>query len=225
MLNKILFCGDPHGNFTNIVRAVHQYSPEAIVMLGDYNLKMPLENYLESIINKTKIYWIAGNHDFDNQDYYENLFTSELSNNNLNLKVIEIQGVRIAGLGGIFKGKNWMPGEPSRWTSKQHWLKNKPSNIKKIPLHLEYSIWHHQFEQMKQEIRADILVCHEAPSTHRYGFSAIDELAKAIGAKKLFHGHHHKYYQNHIKNEIEVTGVAIAGVVNLAGEQLIIRKT
>jgi len=115
-----------------------------------------------------------------------------------------------------------MPGEPSRWASKQHWLKNKPSNIKKIPLHLDHSIWYHQFEQMKQEIRADILVCHEAPSTHRYGFRVVDELAKAIDAKKIFHGYHHKYYQDQINNEIEVTGVAIAGVVNLVGEQLII---
>ena len=87
---------------------------------------------------------------------------------------------------------------------------------------MDHSIWYHQFEQMKQEIRADILVCHEAPSTHRYGFRVVDELAKAIDAKKIFHGYHHKYYQDQINNEIEVTGVAIAGVVNLVGEQLII---
>ena len=39
---------------------------------------------------------------------------------------------------------------------------------------------------MKKKIRADILVCHEAPSSYRHGFNAIDELAEAIGAKRIF---------------------------------------
>lgn len=38
---------------------------------------------------------------------------------------------------------------------------------------------------------ADILVTHEAPSCHPYGFTAIDKLARALGVTRLFHGHHH----------------------------------
>jgi len=225
MLNKneILFAGDPHGCFANVVSAVFKYKPKAVVLLGDYNLEAPLEQYLQAIIGLVKIYWIPGNHDFDSILEYENLYFSALSYNNLHLKVIEIEGVRIAGLGGIFMGRNWRPGELVKWQDKQHWLKCKPSNVKKIPLHLEHSIWHHEYEKMKEKIKADILVTHEAPSTHRHGYKALDELAEAIGAKHVFHGHHHRYYHDKLSNGISVTGTSIGGIANLAGEELIAR--
>ena len=70
----------------------------------------------------------------------------------------------------------------------RHWLQCKPTNVKKIPLHLDNAIWHHEFEKMKKNTRADILVTHEAPSCHRHGKNAIEELAEAIGAKKIFMG-------------------------------------
>jgi len=221
--NKILFAGDPHGCFANVISAVFKYKPAAIILLGDYNLEAPLEKYLEAIVGLTKIFWIPGNHDFDSVTEYENLYFSALSYNNLHLKVIEIDGLRIAGLGGIFLGKNWRPGELVKWESKQHWLKCKPSNIKKIPLHLEHSIWHHEYQKMKELVRADILVTHEAPSCHRHGHKALDDLAKSIGAKMIFHGHHHEYYHDKLTNGIRVTGTSIGGIVNLAGEELVAR--
>jgi len=219
--NKILFYGDPHGSFNNIISAVFKYRPDAIVLLGDYNLEAPLEQYLQAIIGLTQIYWIAGNHDFDSIGEYEHLFFSALSYNNLHLKVVEIAGIRIAGLGGIFLSRNWKPGDIPKWQSRLHWLKCKPSNVKKIPLHIDHSIWHHEFVKMKEQVRADILVCHEAPSSYRHGFKAIDELAESIGARTIFHGHHHCYYNSTLSNGIHVTGTAIGGVVNLAGENLI----
>jgi len=221
--NSILFAGDPHRCFANVVSAVFKYKPKAIILLGDYNLEAPLEKYLESIIGLCKIFWIPGNHDFDSIVEYENLYFSALSYNNLHLKVIEIDGLRIAGLGGIFIGRNWRPGEQPRWESKQHWLKCKPSNVKKIPLHFEHSIWHHQYQKMKAHVKADILVTHEAPSCHRHGFKALDDLAESIGAKQIFHGHHHKYYQDKLNNGISVTGASIGGIVNLDGEELTAR--
>lgn len=223
MPNKILFCGDPHGCFANIISAVHMYRPEAVILLGDYNLELPLENYLHAIIGMTQIYWIPGNHDFDSTAEHENLFYSALSYNNLHLKVFNIDGIRIAGLGSIFMQRVWKPGEPPKWITKNDWLSSQPRTVKKIPLHIENAIWHHEFERMKKSIRADILVTHEAPSCHKYGFEAIDELGKSIGAKQIFHGHHHVYYKDKLTNGIEVTGVAIGGIANLAGEQLMKR--
>ncbi len=64
---------------------------------------------------------------------------------------------------------------------------------------------------------------HEAPSCHRHGFEAIDELGKAIGAKHIIHGHHHVFYRDRLSAGIEVTGVTSGGVTNLAGEQLMKR--
>jgi len=63
--NKILFAGDPHGCFKNIISAVQEYCPDAVILLGNFNLIAPLDCYLESIIDKTAIYWIPVNHDFD----------------------------------------------------------------------------------------------------------------------------------------------------------------
>lgn len=222
--NDILFCGDPHGCFNNVIAAVLNYRPKAVVLLGDYNLELPLEYYLESIAGMTQVYWIPGNHDFDSQAEYENLFHSAYSYNNLHLKVIDVDGIHIAGLGGIFMGRIWMPGDIPKWQDKHHWLKFQPRSTKKIPNHIDHAIWHHEFERMKATIKADILVTHEAPSTHRYGFTVLDELAHAIGAKIIFHGHHHEYYQKQLPNRIDVIGVSIGGVVNLTGEQLSSRK-
>jgi len=218
--NDILFAGDPHGSFKAIISAVLSYRPKAIILLGDYNLEASLEQYLQPIIGLTQVYWIPGNHDFDSQSEYENLYHSALKDNNLHLTVRVVAGLKIAGLGGIFMGKNWMPGQLPKWQDKRHWLKYTPRNVKKIPLKLDHSIWHHEYERMKNTIRADILVTHEAPSCHRYGFQAIDELAQAIGAKAIIHGHHHEYYQDTLHTGINVTGVAMQRLVNLAGDEL-----
>jgi len=45
------------------------------------------------------------------------------------------------------------------------------------------------------------------------------DLAAAIGAKQIFHGHHHEFYKNNL-NGIEVVGVDIRAVCILNGEQL-----
>ena len=50
MPNNIIFCGDPHGCFANVISTVHKYRPEAVILLRDYNLEIPLENYLQAII-------------------------------------------------------------------------------------------------------------------------------------------------------------------------------
>jgi predicted phosphodiesterase len=217
--NKILFAGDPHGCFANIISAVYQYKPEAVVMLSDYNLEMPLERYLAAIIGMTKIYWIAGNHDFDSITEYECLFRSALMYGNIHMKVIEVGGLRIAGLAGVFLNQIWMPGSGPQWTDRKHWKAHQPRSAK-TPLYIDSAIWHHELEHMKESVRADILVTHEAPSSHRHGFSVIDELAQAIGARQIFHGHHHSYYQDKLPNGINVTGVSIGGVTDLASEQL-----
>lgn len=220
--NRILFAGDPHGNFDSIIRAVLQYSPEAVVMLGDYSLQQTLDVYLAPIADLTQIWWIHGNHDVATQTEYTHLFESGYSHNSLHLQVREVAGLRIAGLGGIFMARNWYPPSRSNWHSREHWLQAQSSAVKRLgmPLKLWHSIWQHEVEQMQATIKADILVTHEAPSCHRYGFAAIDELAGAIGAKHIFHGHQHEYYNNKVPHAIAVTGVANASVVNLLGQEL-----
>jgi predicted phosphodiesterase len=219
--SRILFAGDPHGNFRPLIAAVHKYQPEAVILLGDYDLEMPLESCLQEIVNLTEIWWIAGNHDFESPEKYNNLFHSALSDKDLHLKVTEISGFRVAGLGGIFLGRVWYPPQPPKWLGKQHYLYNQSVNIKRFDLSLKYksAIWHDEFEILKT-LKADILVTHEAPGSHRHGFKAIDELAIAMEVKNIFHGHLHENYIGTINKKINVFGVANNAVADLRGNTL-----
>jgi predicted phosphodiesterase len=219
--NKILFAGDPHGDFKPLIAAVHEYKPEAVVLLGDYDLDTPLETCLQEIVGLTQIWWIAGNHDFETPCKYRNLFHSALAGNSLHLKVTEIAGLRIAGLGGIFLGRVWYPPQQPKWRDKQHFLHNQPSNIRHTAMSLKYkgAIWHDEFEALKT-LKADILVTHEAPGSHRHGFDVIGELAAAMGVKHIFHGHLHENYIGSVKSHIKVVGVANGAVADLMGNTL-----
>lgn len=219
--NKILFAGDPHGDFKPLIAAVQEYKPEAVVLLGDYDLEMPLESYLQEIVGLTEIWWIAGNHDFGTPSKHKNLFHSALADKGLHLKVTEIAGVRIAGLGGIFLGRVWYPPQQPKWLGKRHYLHNQPANIKHTAMSLKYkgAIWYDEFEALKT-LKADILVTHEAPGSHRHGFDVIGELAAAMGVKHIFHGHLHENYASVIKNDIKVFGVADRAVADLMGNTI-----
>ena len=219
--DRILFAGDPHANFNPLITAVHKHRPDAVVLLGDYDLDKPLEVYLEQIMGITQVWWIAGNHDFETPCKYHNLFNSQLADNGLHLKVVDIAGLKIAGLGGIFLGRVWYPPHPPKWRDKQHFLRSQSQHTKHfdIPLKYKSAIWHDEFEALKQ-LKADILVSHEAPGSHRYGFSVISELAAAMGAKAIFHGHLHENYARTIKNDINVFGIADRAIADLCGNTL-----
>lgn len=216
--HRVLFAGDPHGNFQPLIDAVRKYRPEAVVLLGDYDLERPLERYLEDIIGLTEIYWIAGNHDFQSPGKYHNLFHSSLGGNGLHLRVREIAGYRIAGLGGIFLGRVWYPPSRPKWINKRHFINSQKLGFQDEGLSLKYqsAIWHDEFESLKA-LRADILVTHEAPSSHRFGFAAIGDLGAAMGVRHIFHGHLHENYSTTIRRHIRVVGVADQAVSDLAG--------
>lgn len=218
---RILFAGDPHGNFQPLIAAVYKHRPEAVVLLGDYDLEQPLDVCLQDILGLTEIWWIAGNHDFESPSKYKNLFHSALADKGLHLKVTEIAGLRVAGLSGIFLGRVWYPPQQPKWRGKQHYLHHQTANIRGFEMSLKYmsAIWHDEFEALKS-LNADILVTHEAPGSHRHGFSVIGDLAAAMGVKNIFHGHLHENYARTIKNNINVFGVANMAVSDLLGNTL-----
>ncbi|MCK4840733.1 MAG: metallophosphoesterase [Methylococcales bacterium] len=218
---RILFAGDPHGDFESIITAVEKHQPKAVILLGDYDLKKPLEDYIQAIMVATEVWWIPGNHDFESVAHYDNLFSSQLAEQGLHLKVKEIAGLRIAGLGGIFLGRVWYPPRKPKWRSKQHFLGSQSGNDKSVELSLKYqsAIWYDEWIKLKK-LKADILVTHEAPRSHPHGFIAIDQLAEAMGVKQIFHGHLHEYYSTTIRKGIKVVGVRDAGVADLSGNEL-----
>ena len=99
----IWFLGDPHGRFDHIISLVKLHQPAAIVFLGDLECGLPLNVILKPILDLTQIWFIHGNHDTDTQAHWDNLTQSGLGHRNLHGRVVEIDGVRIAGLGGTFE--------------------------------------------------------------------------------------------------------------------------
>ena len=105
----ILFCGDPHGHFGHLIEAVQAHQPAAVILLGDLQAQRPLEDELALILDKTEVWFIHGNHDTGTEADHDHLFGSALAHRNLHGRVVEIAGLRIAGLGGVFRGKVWTP--------------------------------------------------------------------------------------------------------------------
>lgn len=229
----ILFYGDPHGHFQNLFDVVSKTKAEAVVLLGDLGLTASLEETVAPILNKTELWFIHGNHDTDTDTDkdYDFTFGGALSHRNLHGKVVEIAGLRVAGLGGIFRGKVWHPGlggnngEP-KWAKRQTYMRSQPAVIRRnverysgLPRQHHSSIWYEDVDFLKQQ-QADILVAHEAPSCHPHGFEVLDNLAFAMSVKRLFHGHHHEHYQDEIGNAgriIIVDGVGMAQCKNEQG--------
>ena len=218
----IYFLGDVHGHFGHVLEIVQRDRPAAIVFLGDVQAGRPLEVELESILDLTEVWFIHGNHDTDSDADYDHLFNSTLAERNLHGRIAEVAGVRIAGLGGVFRGQVWAP--PASWNYESqhefsarcgqgnHWRSGLPRK--------HYStIFPEDYFQLVAE-RADILVTHEAPSAHPHGFEAIDELARSLRVTKAFHGHHHDcldYSHDWARLGFAAFGVGYCGVTDMDG--------
>ena len=222
-LPNIFFCGDPHGCFDQINEAARLYRPDAMVILGDLQPSAPLQIVLEEALAYTEIWWIPGNHDTDSDEIYDNLWRSELAGHNLHGRVANVAGLRIAGLGGVFRGQVWMPdGSPNYYSPSVFMRRVGANNVWRggVPRRHRSTIFPSVYNNLMRQ-RADILVTHEAPGCHRKGFCAIDRLAKSLGVRWLFHGHQHedRAYGDHAG--IHPRGVGYRGVVNLQGEVVI----
>jgi hypothetical protein len=196
-VNRIFFCGDPHGHFEHLIEAVHTHRPSAVVLLGDVQAQEPLEVALQPILDRTEIWWIPGNHDTDSDADYDHLFGSALADRNLHGRVVEVAGVRIAGLGGIFRGQVWSASGQPRYPSAEAFLAQCGKGNRwrgGLPRKHRSSIFPSDFAALLQE-KADVLVTHEAPSCHAHGFQAIDDLAANLGVRMAYHGHHHEHIE------------------------------
>lgn len=219
---QIFFCGDVHGHFEHIIDAVTEHAPAAIVLLGDIQAQKPLEQELAAILDDTEVWFIHGNHDTDSPADHDNLFGSALAHRNLHGRVVEVAGVRIAGLGGIFRGQVWRPPELSNFTSAEDFASRQGAGNRwreGLTLKHRSSIFPDQFDRLAK-LRADVLVTHEAPSVHPHGFEALDELARKMRAHTTFHGHHHDsidYSAHWSRMGHKAYGVGFCGITTLDG--------
>lgn len=230
MTDRIFFCGDVHGNFEFVTQTVLVHRPAAVVFLGDVQAQRPLEQELELILGLTDIWWIPGNHDTDSQADHDNLFLSALADRNLHGRVVEIAGVRIAGLGGVFLGQIWSPPEAPEYESYAAFERseaNRPAvkayRSERAHKHRSTIFPDDYFNLVGQ--RADILVTHEAPSCHPHGFEAIDELARSLRVQTAFHGHQHDrldYTPHRERMGFTAYGVGFCGITDQDGNLICI---
>ena len=216
------FCGDNHSRFRHIINAVKMLRPAAIILLGDVQAMKPLHVELAEILSLTEVFWIAGNHDSDSEADYDNLFRSALRDRNLHGRVVNIAGVKIAGLGGIFRERVWMPPrEPTHASAKDFLRVAGKGNRWRggLPLRHRTTIFADDYRRLAR-MTADVLVTHEAPGDHPQGNAALDTLGVIMGAKKQFHGHTHDAIAYH-NRDIALFGVGLRGITSIDGTKIV----
>lgn len=203
----IYFLGDVHGCMHHVLPTILSQNDgsTAVVFLGDIEAQQPFEEEIRPLTTAgIDVWFIHGNHDTDHQASWNRLQAS--THRNLDGRVVEIQGVRVAGLGGVFRQEVWYP-DRNVTVDQNFAVRNYDDYIvqvqAKTPPRLHASvrstskalkhrstIFPDTYEQLAG-LRADILVLHEAPSCHPYGFPTLDVLAQTMGVTTVFHGHHH----------------------------------
>ena len=236
----ILMLGDVHGKFRHVTDLVKKHKPAAVIFLGDIEPQQPFELEIKDILTLTEVYFIHGNHDTDNENNYRNLYLSGLSNRNIHGRVVEIDGLKVAGLGGVFR-KYWYPvfdinDEPQvknyngmlDYIVQKDYMREKAVNrhtevpVGQAMTHMStifYDEWLNLAEQ-----KADILVTHEAPSCHPNGFYGIDALARFMEVDLTFHGHQHDrldYSNQFDKLGFKAHGVGFRGATDQDGNLIL----
>ncbi len=213
--HPILIAGDPHGRYEDIREACGWHEdPGTLILLGDQNLERPLHQELAPVFDAGwRVLWIIGNHDTDSTECYDNLATDH-PGGDISSRVIEVGGIRIAGLGGVFRGRIWNGTNDPIHRTRQDYLKTLERSERwrgGIPLKHRSTIFPEDLEALGRQ-RCDILVCHEAPSTHLFGVRALDDLADRMGARLIVHGHHHRSYTGNLRSGAAVRGLDVGEV-------------
>lgn len=219
---KILFYGDPHGLFDPLFAACERDRPDHVVLVGDLELEIPFLDQLAPVLQAGIPAWyIIGNHDTDTTHHHD-LLVKNCPQANLGGRHIDLSddgrktswpasgGVRLAGLGGVFKGKIWYPrqgDEKANWHSPEDYCARNVRWNDWLPLQHRDSIFPSYLDYLACA-PCDILVTHEAPSTHDLGFPVIDRLAETMEARLIVHGHHHIDYDGVTTGGVRVRGLA-----------------
>lgn len=210
--SKIALVGDPHGRYVEILDGIERERPAAAILLGDLDLPAPLEDVFASVLEHTEVWWIAGNHEGDSEAWYARAFDSALADRCLHGRVVEIAGLRVAGLSGVFREKVWWPGRPPAFRSRAELAARTPrqDRFRGGPHRRHHVTIFPEDLEAFEGLQADMLVTHEAPSCHPHGFLVIDELALQLGVRLVVHGHHHQAYRATLPGGVEVIGLGEA---------------
>lgn len=212
----ILFAADCHGNFEPLHNV--QSQADAVILLGDQEPEKDMGTELGQEL-KEKTWWIYGNHDADYESYLDN--HKSILNKCLHCRVIEIEGIRIAGLNGVFSRKILGIDFSTRL---HELLRACPCSTRAEIIQLRHgktpsvtdsvTIFYDDIQtliNLSRKTRIDVLVLHEAPATHCLGYMLLSDLATEMGVKMVVHGHHHEKYSATLPSGIKVVGVGLLG--------------
>lgn len=187
---NILFIADTHNclesdvQTLNFIKEAKNY--DCCILLGDHSANDL--NVITKIVPNDKLYGVLGNHDSWNK--YD-----EYSITDLNGKVVEINGVRIAGMSGSYKYKD--------------------SN--------EYAMYSHEdsIKIADSMGEADILVSHDKPFTedrHNWAHDGLKGITEYIYKNHIsthIHGHLHEESQEILKNGTKSICLYMAKVIEV----------
>ena len=204
----ILIYADAHTQFDELLNTykIHEDSVEAVYLAGDQCPNEPLEEILADVACPVR--FILGNHDPDREHWLKNHFG--LWEGHLHCRTHSTAEITVAGLSGVFRGGIWYPGNQVYYFNREQMYYESIARRQlyrgQIPRKHWGSIFYEDLNTLAK-LRADILLTHEAPSTHHHGFKEIDELAVLMEASLIVHGHHHQSYQAVTSSGIKVMGV------------------
>jgi Icc-related predicted phosphoesterase len=237
-LKRIWFLGDVHGEFRHVARAIErsEIQPTWLVFLGDIEIdKVPFREALSpirSILPSIKVGYIHGNHDAETLQHWAMLHDGGDAID-LHGKVVSLDGVKVAGLGGNFMTRIWDPASsiPS-FRNKLEATKLDRFRVGKRnqPQATFHAAIYPDDVAALSRLRADILVTHEAPSCHPHGFDLIDNIARSLQVVRTFHGHHHddrsdEYAIFRQLLNFDARAVSLRGIKNGLGEIIIAAPT
>jgi len=212
------FYGDPHGEWRSLLNGVSDrlvLRGDTVVLLGDYDLTRPLKEAVALVLAVgADVRWILGNHDVHDAAQYD--YVTSWADADLGGRVhVTGSGMSVAGLGGVFKSTFWYPksgGEEPVHMTRAGYLRTLRHCERwrgGVPLRHRDAVFPEDIDDLRGR-RADVLVCHEAPTSHRHGFAALDKLAADISVRWVVHGHHHRSYDGELPGGIRVRGLGRA---------------
>ena len=232
-LGPVLYCGDPHARFRQIIEAAGHTKASAVVLLGDMEPVRPLQDEMEPL-TKRGVAWffIGGNHDGDTNLLAGRVWNETTAPHNVHCRVVTLpSGLRLAGLSGVFREVVWYPsssaargGAPAFRSRAEHALATPVKDRWNGGPHRKHlgTIYHEEVELLT-DMQTDVLISHEAPSPHPYGHPLLMTLAQAMGARVIVHGHQHDSFRADVKG-VKVIGVGLRGVtaIDAAGNAKVI---
>ncbi len=220
---SLVIVGDPHGDWRPLPEAVALDCPSAIVILGDCDLERPLRVELAPVFAAgVEVAYLYGNHEKDLPEFWDNL-VGDHPDGLLHAQVRQLGPYDVAGVAGVFKQRIWLPPAPPLFDSRAEFVRRLVHYERwrgGLPLRHRDAIFPEDFSALRGK-RADVLVAHEAPSTHRHGFATLDDLARALRVRLVVHGHHHSSVVGATADGIAVIGLGKSEVLRLRAGDLL----